>query len=247
MYSTAKPTSRTTEAAADRVKKRGSISGLRRRAIAIERVRWPRPVPFEVTNRIRSRPLIGPPRGPRAHSSEALIGLDQRSCGVVSLPLELRQRPPVAARERPAGRAAGALAPAAAAYLLGHEPALEERAHAGVVVKGEQLEQRPVRRLALAGGELVEDDDPEAPGGGRGTARSRPRGGGERRFRPDPPRPRQSRSTTVRGARGRSRRARCGHRGGRACRDLRCESAPRSAAPPAADGRPRAAQRAPSR
>src|SRR6476659_9887502 len=121
MYSTAKPTSLTTEAASDRVKKSGSISGSRRRAIAIERVRWPRPVAFEVTNRIRSRPITGPPLGLRAHSPEPLMGLDQRSRGVVSLPLELRQRPAVATRERPAGRPAGALALAAAAYLLGRE------------------------------------------------------------------------------------------------------------------------------
>src|SRR5204862_221587 len=63
MYSTGNPSSRTTEAASERVKKRGSICGARRRAIAIERVKWPRPVPLEVTKRIRPPPVVGPESG----------------------------------------------------------------------------------------------------------------------------------------------------------------------------------------
>src|SRR5688572_2417039 len=112
MYSTAKPSCRTTEAASERVKKSGSSSASRRRAIAIERVRWPRPVPFELTNRIRS--------------AEPLIGLQQGSRGVVPFPLELRQRPAVAPPERPGGPAASLFAPAPAPDLLGPEATLEE-------------------------------------------------------------------------------------------------------------------------
>src|SRR6478736_408584 len=148
MYSTGNPSSRTTGAAADRVKKSGSAPGPRRRAIAIERVRWPRPVPFEVTNRIRSGLVIA------RSSSELLVGLEQGPGGVVSLALELVQGPAVAAPERPGSRPAGTLAPPAAPDLPRPQALLAERAHGGIVLEGEQPEQRLVGRLASAGHQL---------------------------------------------------------------------------------------------
>src|SRR5436190_15001690 len=127
MYSTAKPSSPTTGAAAESVKKIGSNLDGRRRAIANERVTCPRPVPFEVTKRIRSAPVIA------TSSSEPLIRLDQRPRGVVPLPLELGERAPIAAREDPGARAPGALAPAPPPDLLGVE-APQGRARLGAFV-----------------------------------------------------------------------------------------------------------------
>ena len=85
-------------AAADRVKNSGSMPRSRRRAIAIERVRWPRPVPFDVTNRIRGA------RSSRAPHRELLVGVQQGARRVVSLLGELAQGPRDSAVDEHPGR-----------------------------------------------------------------------------------------------------------------------------------------------
>src|SRR5436190_4988951 len=112
MYSTAKPSPPTTGAAAESGKQTGSNLDGRRRSIASERVTCPRPVPFEVTKRIRSAPVIA------TSSSEPLIRLDQCPGGVVSISLELGERAAIAAGEDPGARDPGALAPAPPPDLL---------------------------------------------------------------------------------------------------------------------------------
>src|SRR2546423_117695 len=114
----------------------GSSDGSRRRAIAIDRVRCPSPVPFEVTKRNR---LL----------AKAFVGLDQRPRDVVSLPLQGRQRALVLALDANPAHAPKAILPAREVGVGGIHVALEEGPHP-VVIATDEVRKPPEGRVPVA-------------------------------------------------------------------------------------------------
>ena len=116
--------SRTTGAARERVTNSDSMSRSRRLAIAIERVRWPSPVPFDDTNMIRG-PAISP-----ASRTTAWSGAAAWFPSSPSSPGSARS-----AREPPGARPPRVPAPAPPSDLRGVERRLDARSGRPLAVR----------------------------------------------------------------------------------------------------------------